>query len=367
MNVNSTWKKIGLTLLLLGALLGMAACKNDPPPQEEEDPIVEVVIPEEEGIPEGMAVNPLTGLYIEEAAAKARPVAIMINNIRQALPQSGISEADVIYETLAEGNITRLLALFQNPTSEKIGPVRSARHYYLDLAFNHDAIYIHYGGSQQAYDAISTLKADNLNGLSSLDTLMFWRDPERMKKKGMYEHSVYTSGEKIQLGWEKQKLRKEIDESWQQMLYFAEEEVTPQGTAADQVDLPFTTQITTSFTYDPENKVYKRFQYNGPHIDENNGEQLTTKNIIVQYATITHIPGDKEGRRDVKLVAQGKGVYITNGFSMPITWKKESHKSPTLYYDESGKLLEINKGKTWIIIFPDNREIQLSTTATTNS
>ncbi len=351
-------KKTTLFILTAILLISINGCNKDQDIAEE-PPIVEVVIPEEEGIPEGMAVNPLTGLYIDEAAAKRRPVAVMINNLRAALPQSGISQADIIYETLAEGDITRLLAVFQDFDAEKIGPVRSARHYYLDFAFNHDAIFVHYGGSNQAYAEIANLKVDNLNGLSYLDTIMFWRDAERRKKKGMYEHSVYTSAEKIMLGWEREKYRTEITENLQPMLNFYDEDTTPQGVEANKVDLPFTNRITTSFEYNEESGLYNRFQYGGPHIDENNQNQLTTKNIIVQYTEIKHIPGDTEGRRDMKLISQGNGVYITNGKAVPITWRKDSHRSPTEYRDENGQRLLVNKGNTWVIIFPNNREIQL--------
>ncbi len=354
-------KKLSLFLLLIVLLTAFVGCKaKNQSEREEEPPIVEVVIPEEEGIPEGKAVNPLTGLYIDEAAAKRRPVAIMINNLKAALPQSGISQADIIYETLAEGNITRLLAVFQDFNAEKIGPVRSARHYYLDLAFNHDAVFIHYGGSPQAYAAIEKLAVDNLNGLSYLDNIMFWRDPARKSQKGMYEHSVYTSAEKIMTGWEKEDHRRETTENFGPMLDFQEEDVTPQGIDANTLELPFTNKISTSFQYDEEAGLYNRFQYNGPHIDENNQAQLTTKNIIVQNTEIKHIPNDAEGRRDMKLIAQGDGMYISNGKAVPITWKKDSHQSPTEYRDENGQKLMLNKGNTWIIIFPNNREIQIN-------
>ncbi|MBM7614642.1 DUF3048 domain-containing protein [Alkaliphilus hydrothermalis] len=364
-------KKSTIALLILLMIIGISGCRADKNLSQEENQGAEVVViedPQEDKDKEmneetqkleGFEINPLTGLYIDEEVAKRRPVAIMINNLKKAIPQSGISQADVIYETLAEGNITRLLAVFQDFDAEKIGPVRSARHYYIDLAFNHDAIYIHYGGSPQAYAAASDWRSDNLNGLSYLDEIMCWRDPVRKKQKGMYEHSVYTNAEKIMKAWDVVKYRKEAKGEAQGMFVFSEEERQMEGKKAEKVALPFTSKITTNFEYDPGSGLYKRIQFNQPHIDEMNNQQLMTKNIIVQYTEIKHIAGDKAGRRDVKTIGEGKGMYITNGTAVPISWSKANHQAPTIYKDENGNHLEMNKGKTWIIIFPSNRQIKL--------
>ena len=309
---------------------------------------------------DNFSINPLTGLLIDKEAAKRRPVAVMINNLITALPQSGIGQADIIYETLAEGNITRLLAVFQDFDAEKIGPVRSARHYYLNFAFDHDAIYVHYGQSPQADTAIRELKAPNINGLSYLDSILAWRDPERLKKKGMYEHSLYTNAERIMKAWEKVNHPKEVKSDWKPMLTFSEEEWAPKGEIANSVYLPFANNLTNEFHYDEESKLYNRVQYKQPHIDELTNEQLKTKNIIVQYTKITQIPNDKEGRRDMELVGSGNGVYISNGQAIPITWSKKATKVPTEYKDEKGQILKLNKGKTWIIVFPNNRAINLN-------
>lgn len=356
---NRRWAAVALVVIL--AVLAMTGCKNKG--QVVEEPPIEDVengdAVAEEVINENLAVNPLTGLLIDKEAAGRRPVAVMINNIKKALPQSGIGQADVIYETLAEGNITRLLAVFQDFDAEKIGPVRSARHYYLNFAFDHDAIYVHYGQSPQADTAIKQLKADAINGLSYLDNIMAWRDPVRLKQKGMYEHSLYTNAERLMKTWDTVKYRKAHQENWQPMLTFSEEEWTPAGQTADTVLLPFANTLTNEFHYDKETKLYKRVQYNQPHIDELTNEQLQTKNIIVQYTKITLIPNDSEGRRDMELVGSGKGVFITNGQAIPINWSKKDVRTPTKYTDEKGQVLELNKGKTWIIVFPNNRAIEL--------
>ena len=153
------------------------------PEEEEEDPGPDLT---------GLAMNPLTGHYIDEDLAWRRPLAVVINNINQALPQSGIAQADVIYEVLAEGGVTRLVAIYKEMDAEKIGPVRSTRHYFLDFALNHDAVLVHHGGSPQGYAAISNMGAANLDGMHIVRA--FFRDPARAAIPRMIEHSSFEIG-----------------------------------------------------------------------------------------------------------------------------------------------------------------------------
>lgn len=315
---------------------------------------------EEKVSTEGKAINPLTGLWIDEEAAKRRPVAVMINNLKKALPQSGISQADIIYETLVEGEITRLMAVFQDFDAAKIGPVRSARHYYLDFALDHDAIYVHYGRSPQAEKAFKELNVDHLEGLSYLDEIMFWRDPERYKKPGMKEHSAYTNAEKILNAWDMVGYEKEKKSDFKPVFHFAEEEIIlEKGQPAIDVILPFSSYQISEFRFDEGSHMYKRYQFGEPHIDIENNEQLAVKNIIVQFAEIYPIPKDTAGRKEVELVGKGEGLYITNGKAVPISWSKKSHFSPTSFFNENGDVLKMNKGKTWVCVFPKNKDIEL--------
>ncbi|MCC5910347.1 MAG: DUF3048 domain-containing protein [Clostridiaceae bacterium] len=355
------YKKTAIITLLISMMLVSLGCSRSSDVIEEEETTVITIEEEEEAEEsyEGMAINPLTGLWIDEEAAARRPVAIMINNLRVAHPQSGISQADVLYETLAEGNITRLVGVFQDFDAEKIGPYRSARHYYLNFAFDHDAIFVHHGGSPQAFQAIRELQPASLNTLGHLETIMSWRDPERRRQRGMYEHSLYTNAEGIMKGWETAGYRVERREGFESMFTFSQEEWTPVGEKAEAVTAPFSPTYIAKFHYDTATGLYKRYQFDQPHIDELNNQQLTFKNVIVQYTDIKAIPGDTEGRRDVKLIASGEGVYITNGIAIPITWSKADHKTPTIYKDNQGNILKLNRGKTWIGVFPNNRSIEV--------
>ncbi len=355
------FKKILLILLITCLIITPLGCGRKG--QDDINNTEPIIIIEEkdkvEEIDRGLGINPLTGLLIDEQFIDKRPVAVMINNLKAALPQSGISQADVIYETLAEGNITRMVALFQYPRVEKIGPIRSTRHYYIDLALDHDAIFVHHGGSPQAFEAIKTLQPASINSLSYLENTMAWRDPLRSKKRGMYEHSLYTSSEGIERAWKKLAYREERARDLNLKFNFNDEEDTPRGDRAEIIVVPFSNEYTSTFKYNQESKLYERFQFGEPHIDENNGDQIRVKNIIIQYANIKHIPGDPEGRRNIDLVDSGNGLYISNKKAVPIIWEKRGHKIPTEYRDAYGNILKINKGKTWVCIFPKDKNVIL--------
>jgi len=299
----------------------------------------------------GLARNPLTGAYIDEEVAARRPIAVVINNKYAALPQSGIAQASLYYEVLSEGAITRIIAVFQDFDAAKIGPIRSMRHYFLDFALDHDAIFAHHGHSPQGKAALQNLGINNIEGMY-VDGTYYWRDPERKKIPAMYEHSSYTSAENL---WsyitDKAKYRTAKAETHTGMFAFYDAPTSPaNSTPVMKITINYINSFTPSFTYNAETHLYARTQYGEPHIDEQTGEQLTVTNIIVQNAEVWHIPGDASGRRDVALVASGTGTLYTNGTASPVTWTKTSHQSPTQWFDAQGKPLTLNIGKTWVCV-----------------
>ncbi len=294
----------------------------------------------------------LTGEMIEEEDALKRPIAIVINNIKKALPQSGISKAGIYYEVLAEGDITRIIAIFDKFDTEKIGPVRSARHYFIDFALNHDALFVHHGASDLGYKAFKTQKIDHLDG--QFDDPAFWRDQARFKVPGMYEHSSYTNPKIIMAEAEKQSIRMNEFEDTRDKYGFTfnfEQKAPDSGLLANKVTVRFSPNYTSVFAYDETSKLYKKFQGTEPHIDEETGEQLAVSNILIQETKMHVINGDDAGRRDVQLIDSGKGFLATNGKYIPVAWKKVSHDSPTEWFYESGAKLNLNVGKTWICIY----------------
>ncbi len=305
-------------------------------------------------------LDPYTGMGVTKDLSTVRPVAIMINNIEQAMPQIGISKADILYECLAEGGITRLLMVTRDYSAlETVGSVRSSREYYIDLALNHDAIYVHAGGSEKAYSQIYSRAIDHLDGVradartgKNVSGTVFYRDPERIKTMA-YEHTLVTTGERIASGISAMGYRtstdisdpvKPIDWGWR---------VELSGESAVHVRVPYRSNRVSEYEYDAETGKYMRFQYNHQtHIDGATGEQLGFENIFILNMEHRNT-GDKAGHLAVTTVGSGSGWFITAGKRIPITWSKDSVDSPMTLSDAEGNPIIVNKGKTVINVADD--------------
>lgn len=282
-----------------------------------------------------------------------RPVAIMMNNIKNCLPQSGICEGDIYYECAAEGGITRIMMVVSDYENlGTVGSVRSSRDYFVDFLANHDAIYVHAGGSAQAYEKISWRKISNLDGVNQYTPSTFWRDSTRMNTMG-YEHSLMTSGEGIKSGIEYFGYRTELSQSQVPLFNFYDEETDNKlaGSPASHVHMQSTSIQTVDFVYDDKTGEYLRYQYNGmAQVDASTGEQLSVKNVIILFTDISLIPGDMAGRLTVGTVGSGQGYYITNGKRKVVNWSRDS-KTSTLHLEyRNGDELILNCGKTFICV-----------------
>ncbi len=355
------------TLLILRAVLKTDAeidsvVLNSPAPGNPASSTEPTPTPEPTPDLTGKEISKFTGEYIDEEIAKLRPYAVVINNMHVAKPQSGISQADLYYEVLSEGDITRIVAIFQGGDSEKIGPVRSARHYFLDFALDNDAAFFHYGQSPQAEKALKSLAINNLNGI--YDSKTYWRDPKRSSIPKMLEHSAYTDSPKMAEGVERMGYRQEIKDDYEPMFDFYKEETVPDNSEkADKINVNYSGSYYSDFEFDSETGLYKKFDAGEPHMDDENNTQLTVSNVIIQTAKMNVISGDEAGRRDVDLISSGKGYLITKGVYTPISWKKSSHQSPTQWFDSEGNKLKLNTGKTWICVFSGEPKFTDSTAA----
>ena len=308
-------------------------------------------IPEPE-IPEGMVKSRLTGLWIPEETAMYRPYAVMINNIKVASPQSGLSAADILYEVLVEYGITRFMAVFEaqdvmSATTERIGSVRSARHYYVSLANELDAVYVHFGGTTFAYDKIKSDNTTDVDGImGGLAGHAFTRDQSIQAPHNVFLNFSVMLNEVL-----KSSLRSEYER--EKFFSFNEEDTTPgNGQKADKVTIQFSQSVRPYLIYDKETGEYTRYQFGVLHTDPNNDQPLTYKNIIVQYAK--HAPKSNEYITIDLEDAEGDGYYITNGVAIPIVWKRNETPNECHYYDLEGNELSINIGKTYIAIYPDD-------------
>lgn len=349
MKVNK-WRKLVPALLLLTALCACGPKEesgaSSPPPEE---PSVSTLAPAEPE-PQLPYVNPLTGEGCETDIGKNRPVAIMLNNLKKALPQLGVAQADIIYEAVAEGGITRMLGVFQSVEGVgEIGSVRSARDYYVSLAYGHDAIFLHAGGSPQAYDAIQNWGVTALDCVNGpYEGTLFWRDADRRKTMGL-EHSVLTSGEVIQkLLPTYSRVTLEHEEGYTYPVSFLEEGQTASGTPAAEIQVKFSSYKTGVFTYDSASGLYKVSEYGEPYVDGNTGEQVAVKNVVVLFTDVSAIRGDSAGRMSVRTTGTGEGILFCDGVQQPITWSKKNNSSPLEYSDASGQPVKFGVGHTYV-------------------
>lgn len=292
-------------------------------------------------------------LNIVDVNSNSRPYAIMINNLSVARPyQSGLQDAYIVYEMVVEGGITRLMAIYKDKELNRIGPVRSSRHYYLDYALENDAIYVHFGWSPQAQSDISKLGVNNINGLYDE---FYWREDLPIA----YEHTAFTSMEKIEKAAKSKKYRENTNKDL--LLKYSSEEVdlsnNEDSVVANSVDVKYSSSSITNYVYNKNDKLYYRSVNDVPHTDYVTKKQNTAKNIIVAYVSNSTIPNDTKGRQNLSNVGTGSGYYITDGYAVPITWSKTSRSAQTIYKYKNGEEIVVNDGNTYIQIAPINSAI----------
>ena len=286
-----------------------------------------------------------------------RNVAVMINNHPKARPlQSGLNDAHIIYEILAEGGITRYLAVFNDKDTERIGSVRSSRHYFLDYALENDAVYVHWGWSPQAQKDIRSLGIKNINGLT-YEGVYFYRDKSLNVP---LEHTGFTDMERINKAIKKLKYNDKTEKEPLLTYNVKDEDLSTREDAiiANNVSIPYSNMTKTSYVYDAETKTYKRFVNDKEHTDYVTKEQYGFKNIITYKLGTSVI--DSYGRLDLKNIGSGEGYYITNGYAIPIKWEKSTRKSQTRYYYTDGTELKVSDGNTFIQIQPTSRTLTIS-------
>ena len=294
-------------------------------------------------------------LNIVNEESKSRPYAIMINNVEGARKlQSGLQDAYMVYELMVEGGITRYLALFLDQTTERIGSIRSARHYYLDYALENDAIYVHHGYSPQAREDWSKLGVDRIEVNESTTG---WRDKSASKT---YEFTLFTNIEKLGKGIQSKRTERNKDLLLNYSVDNIDISQMEGAIPANKVDIKYSSNTTTNYKYDTDNNIYLRSVNNKSQNDYVTGKQLTVKNIIVYKVKYSNIQGDNKGRQTIDNVGNGTGYYISNGYAVPITWKKDSRSSATIYKYNNGKEIQVNDGNTFIQIMPDNQTLAIS-------
>lgn len=298
--------------------------------------------------------NSLTGLEIASEYENARPVAFMVNNIKIAQPLLGVSKADIIYECLVEGGITRLLAVYKNVSDvECIGSIRSVRPCYLSLIRGLDAIILYNGTSVQAKNII------NSDDLSAYDIGYYnnacWRDDDRRKNLG-YEHSLLTSGEMANNLINK--CGERLTSDYSIGLEFGASSQVKNGDNANKMTVKFSSYKNTVFEYNSSSKEYDIFQFNDKQYDDYYNVQNTAKNVIAIFVNCSVI--DDEGHINLELISSGNGYYMSEGKYIKIKWSKESEDSPLLFTDENGNQLVMTPGKQYVCCVPQYGSVEIS-------
>ncbi|MDD3226691.1 MAG: DUF3048 domain-containing protein [Tissierellia bacterium] len=336
--------RIVVLIIFLLFISGCAAKTVDTPEVEEPEKIVPEIEDEPEEIEEeidpNMVVSQLDGLrYYPEELSK-RPVAVSIDNHPRARWQAGLSQAEIVYEVEVEHPFTRYLCIFLAKEPERIGPVRSARPYLIYYALEYDGIFVHVGGSEDAFAEIRRLSAADVDGLYSG---AMWR----YNDTGKYApHNMYTTLESIRDEAEYYGYRTEAE--YEGYMFKEKDEILSENfdiNSAKEVNIVYNDYNTTDYIYEEENSLYLRFKDEEEHIDELDKKQITAKNIIAIETSKTVL--DNEGRLFLGTIGQGNGIYITNGESITITWEKASEKDKLRFYSGDEELV-LNPGNTWI-------------------
>lgn len=300
---------------------------------------------------------PLNGVYASADMARRIPIGVMIENLVTIRPQIGLDKANIIFEALAEGGITRFLVFYVEQRADQIGPVRSARQYYLDWMEETHGLYVHAGGSPWALSAIPDYNFFDMSALGN-DGKYFWRD-----NTDSAPHNLYTKHDLIELGI-RDKGIKNIGkyESWE----FKNEDTSLIGELdghgerfkqATDITLDFSSEsYEVRWEYDKDKNEYKRFNGGQPHTERRTGDQLRSKNIAV--AKVRAYPRDEQ-RLQMETLEGGDAIVFRDGVAFEGTWKKEPNRDDRLrFYDVDGKEIEFNRGVTWIEIIPPDREIK---------
>jgi len=345
--------------LVLCCLLLVTACSSkdkDPKPQEpEETPQEEVpvgVVGEDPGTGEpGQEDVPafrhlFTGLPAEEDN-RSRPWAVVVENQLQARPQTGLTEADVVYEVLAEGDITRFLAIYQSRVPDVIGPVRSIRPYFIELGLAVDGVIVHAGWSPEAQNILQNGQIAYINEVKGGDHVYFWRSKDRSAP-----HNVYTSAELMAKGAEDKKYRTNWNETSLSFLEELPAAGTLPGESAREAEIRYYRSYAVQYRYDGEKGAYLRFMDGEPHRDKESGEQITVSNVLV--AVTDHRVLDSVGRRAVNVRGPGRGWLLQGGKIREIEWQMKDGFIRAFVNGEEQKLLP---GQTWIQIVPDFAQI----------
>ncbi|WP_100330188.1 DUF3048 domain-containing protein [Bacillus xiapuensis] len=329
-------KKLTMFAMLASSVL-LSGCwsENGQETKTKEDNEWTPIITEEEN------VFPLTGKKAHDPVNR-RAAAIVVNNHPQARPQTGLTQADIVYEVLAEGNVTRLLAIYQSRLPQTVGPVRSARDYFIDLAQGYNSLFVAHGYSPNAKERLFSGEVDQINGIQH-DGTVFKRDSTRVAPHNSYVHldEVYQMAEK------KSYSMKESPESLSFLKPSEAKNLSGKEAKNVRIDYASQSDFQVEYKYDGKERDYQRFAGGNPVIDRQTEEPVRVNNILILEAD--HRVVDAEGRLDIDLATGGRALLLQNGVVHTAEW---SNINGRLLPFKNGTPLSFVPGNIWIQVIP---------------
>lgn len=335
-------KKLTFSFILLTFLIACSKGDGTSPPAPEMLDTKEEAKPFQKEMKENTIPSPSTGTEIEEETYPH--FAAVIENSPQARPQSGLAQADIVFEMKTEGNVSRYLAFFHDELPEKVGPIRSARHYFLHFPTMFQTPFIHYGGSPQAYEDLAMMNVFHIDGMTN--ETVFSRNYNRPAP-----HNAYVDPDQLSLSQE---------ERFKPLFDYAKETSSSGTTGATATDISFAYNGFTSIRYewDEEKEGYIRYQEGERQQDQDNGEVVVAHNIIFLEAPHSLLPGDSANRIDINFSGGGELTFISGGESQTGTWLNENGN--LVIRDEYNKEIELTPGKTWVQVVEPSASIQMN-------
>lgn len=365
-----------MILVILAVCMVLCACSNAPAEQttdaasntttenvtteqttdvtEETDNTEETPAPEttEATVPVVLFRNPLNGEPIGEPIT-ARPYAIVINNIEYAQPMCSISQADILFEVLAEGGITRCLAIYDDVAGiDHIGAIRSARPYLVELASSFYAFFVHHGGSVDGYNKIYELDFAHLDFLGNAGNV-YYRDQDRLNSGYALEHTSFADGDDLKAAVDDWGYRTNREDGIDYGFVFGDAGSTEAGESATEMSVVFGAYgKTTKFNYDETTGLYASVQYGDDIVDGNTDDVVSYRNVLM-LTTDTYVYENNDGARvHMELTGEGSGYFACDGKVVPIRWSRDGNYEPFVFTHEDGTPITLGVGRSYIAITP---------------
>lgn len=293
----------------------------------------------------------LDGVVVAPGQENKWPIGVMIENLPVVRPQAGLGSAKVVFETLAEGGATRFFALFDGTENlAKLGPVRSARKYYVNWATEYSSVYAHAGGAPDALIELAARKLLDLNGIGGA-AKYFWRD-----KTISAPHNLFTSSEKLNTAVATSPLATQVA-SYDSWVYKDDAAVAKRGAPAKQLVIAFSGRaFEAEWEYHADTNTYFRSTAGVAHRDSLTKNVIQAKNVVVEFLPNEKFQAEK-GRLSLNTTGSGRVLIFRDGKMVEGTWKKQTIWRRTSFVDADGQPIALNRGTTWVEVVPGQRSV----------